>query len=150
MVVVSTILGFSTVFNPTWPWGWMFFEKEGAADKRPIDVEIGSETSPAHLCWKLNKISCRACLLSYCFLWQKSSAFKSSIGLYFQPLIIAFFWYTQLCFRIEKKIHTKTVGGVSRGEEGEFCKLFFLDGQITYLGEALAGGGQGRGGGAGV
>ena len=36
---------------------------------------------------------------------------------------------------------------MSRGEEGEFCKLFFLDGQITYLGEALAGGGAGGGGG---
>ena len=34
---------------------------------------------------------------------------------------------------------------MSKGEEGEFCKLFFLDGQITYLGEALAGGGGGGG-----
>ena len=68
-------------------------------------------------------ISCRPCLFFIVFWWQKKNiAFK--IYIYFQHLIIEFFWFAKLRFRIEEKMHTKSVFDVSRGEE--IWKLFCL------------------------
>ena len=61
----------------------------------------------------------------YCFSWQKNNI-VFQISTYCQPLIIEFFWFSYLWFRIEEKIHTKAVSDVSRGEE--FWKLFCLGG----------------------
>ena len=41
-------------------------------------------------------------------------AFKSSLELYFRPLITEFFGFVSLQFRIEEKIHTKAVIDVSK------------------------------------
>ena len=61
-------------------------------------------------------MSCRACLLSYCFFGDKKIAFKSSLDLYFHSFITKF----------EEKIHTKAVVDVSRGAE-ERVFLFSLE-----------------------
>ena len=36
----------------------------------------------------LKEISCRACLLFYCFFWWQNMALKNSLALFFHPLII--------------------------------------------------------------
>ena len=68
----------------------IFFEKDGAGENGGLDFQIGDIGTSAHLYWRLKKISCRACLLFYCFLVTKV-AFKSSLDLNFHPFIIAFF-----------------------------------------------------------
>ena len=62
--------------------------------------------------WSLKKISCKACLLFYFLVTY------SSLDLYFHPIIIKFFWFAQLQFRIEEKIHTK---GLELLGERFFC-----------------------------
>ena len=37
-----------------------FFQKDGAAENRGVDFEIGDIGTSAHLYWKLKKSSCRA------------------------------------------------------------------------------------------
>ena len=49
-----------------------------------------------------------------CFLTKIKIAFKSSLELYFRPLITEFFEFVSLQFRIEEKIHTKAVIDVSK------------------------------------
>ena len=67
----------------------------------------------------MKKNSCRACRPFLLFFGDKNKiAFKSSLDLYFQPLIIEFFWFATLQFRIEEKIHTQAVANVSRGAGG--------------------------------
>ena len=46
-----------------------FFEKEGTAENEGVDFEIEHIGTSAHLYWKLKKISCRACLLLYLFIF---------------------------------------------------------------------------------
>ena len=88
-----------------------FFQKDGAQQKMEwgVNFEIGLIGTSAHFYWRLKKISCRACLLSYCF-GDKKIAFKISLDLYFHPSIIE--------FRIQEKIHTKAVVDVSRDAIG--------------------------------
>ena len=59
----------------------------------------------------------------YCFfMLKKNTTFKISTCC--QPLIIELFWFASLWFRIEEKIHIKTVYDVFRGEN--FWTLFCL------------------------
>ena len=63
-----------------------FFEKEGTAENEGVDFEIEHIGTSAHLYWRLKKISCRACLLLYLFIFflgggKKKIVFKSSIDL---------------------------------------------------------------------
>ena len=46
-----------------------FFEKEGTAENEGVDFEIEHIGTSAHLYWRLKKISCRACLLLYLFIF---------------------------------------------------------------------------------
>ena len=48
-----------------------FFGKDEQAENGGVDFEIGDIGTFAHLYRRLKKISCRACLLSYCFLVKK-------------------------------------------------------------------------------
>ena len=87
-----------------------FFEKDGAAEDGGVNFVIGDISTSAHLYWMLEKISCRAFLLS-CFVFLITKiAFKSSLALYFRPSIIE--------FRIGEKTHTKTIVDVSKGAGG--------------------------------
>ena len=87
-----------------------FFEIDRGAENRVVDFGIGNIGTSACLYWIWKKISCKTCLLSYCFLCQQKVAFKSSLYQYFHYSIIE--------FRIEEKIHTKTVVDVSRDSVG--------------------------------
>ena len=59
--------------------------------------------SSAHLYWKLNKISCKACLLSFYFFGDKKIALKAPLTcIFISPL---------LSLEPGKKIHTEAVGG---------------------------------------
>ena len=58
----------------------------------------------------------------FVFWWQKV-AFKTSLDTYSYPIIIEFFWFAQLQFRIEEKIHTKAVADVFRDWKGARRKL---------------------------
>ena len=83
-------------------------------------------------------ISCRVSLFLFFvfFWWQKKNAtFKISTCC--QPLIVEFFWFACLWFRIEEKIHIKTVYDVSRGEE--FWKLFCLGTNGSFGGKVCMG-----------
>ena len=64
------------------------------------------------------KISCRACLLSYCFFDDKKIAFKSSLDLYLHPSINK--------FKFEEKIRTKAIVDMSRSA-GRRAFLFFWE-----------------------
>ena len=46
-----------------------FFKKDGEAQNGGVKFEIGYVDTSAHLIWRLKKISCRTCLLFYCFVW---------------------------------------------------------------------------------
>ena len=84
---------------------WDILEKEA------IDFETGDVSIFADYCWWLREIPWRACLL----FGDKEMAFKNSLDLYLQTLITEFFWFTELQFKIERKIHIKAVVDVSRG-----------------------------------
>ena len=94
------------------------FEKDEAKENGGVDCEIAL----VHKClYKLvlkveeNLMQSLSPLLL--FFDDKKIAFKSSVDLYFHPFIIE--------FRIEEKIHNKTVVDVSKGTGGRFF-LFFL------------------------
>ena len=71
----------------------IFLEKVGAAENGSVNFEIGDICTSGHLHLRLKKISCRACLLFYCFLVfiAFKISFKSSFELYFYLLITGFF-----------------------------------------------------------
>ena len=68
-------------------------KKEGEAKNGGLDFEIGDTNISEHLYWGLKEISCRPCMffLLFFFFGNKKVAFKCSLGLYFQPLVIEFF-----------------------------------------------------------
>ena len=88
------------------------------AENEGVDFKVGDIGTSANMYWKLNKISFRACLL-FCFFGSKKVAFKSSLHVYVHLLVIEFFWFAQLLFRIKEKIHTEVVV-VSRGAGGNW------------------------------
>ena len=67
------VIGSVFVFHFVDPDLWIekFFEKDEAVENGGVDFEIGDVGTSAHLHWRLKKISCRACLLSYYFLVTK-------------------------------------------------------------------------------
>ena len=50
-----------------------FFKKDEPAENGGVDFEIGDIGTSTQLHLRLKKISCRDCLLSYCFLVTKNS-----------------------------------------------------------------------------
>ena len=54
-----------------------FFEKEGAAEMEDVDFEIKDIGTSPHLYWRLEKISCRVCLLFYFFFGDKEKLLKA-------------------------------------------------------------------------
>ena len=93
-----------------------FFEKDKAAENGSVNFEIADIDTFAYLHWSLKKISCRTCLLSYCFFGYKIWFLKA--------LFISTFILTLLSSELRKKIHTKAVIDVSRGTGGRNF-LFF-------------------------
>ena len=49
----------------------IFFKKDGTAENRGIDFELGDIGTSAHCYWRLKKTSCRACLLFHYFFDDK-------------------------------------------------------------------------------
>ena len=70
-------------------WVDIFFEKEGTTEQWGTDFEI--ETPASHLYWELKKICAEPPLFLIFFGDKQRIAFKSSVDLYFHPLIIEFF-----------------------------------------------------------
>ena len=66
-----------------------------------------------HMTLRSRNMTCRACMFFHCVVVSK--VFKSSLDLYFCAVIIGFFWYASLRFKIEQKMHTKAVYDRSRG-----------------------------------
>ena len=80
---------YSFVFSGLWV--DIFFEKEGTTEQWGTDFEI--ETPASHLYWELKKNLCRASFIFNFLIFgdKQRTAFKSSMDLYFHPLIIEFF-----------------------------------------------------------
>ena len=63
----------------------------------------------------------------------------NNFDLFFHPLIMEFFWFAKLPFRVEEKIHTKAVADVSRGLVDfwsdfpllDFCCLIIIQKALT-------------------
>ena len=47
----------------------IFFKKKGAVEYECADFEMVDLGTSAHVCWRFKKVSCRTCLLMYCFLF---------------------------------------------------------------------------------
>ena len=56
-----------------------FFEKDEVAENGGVDFGIGDIGTSAHLYWRLKKISCRTCLLSYCIFDDKKMRLKLTV-----------------------------------------------------------------------
>ena len=54
-----------------------FFEKDRTAENRGADFEIDGKATPANVYWSLKKISCKACLLFYCYFGDKKYILKA-------------------------------------------------------------------------
>ena len=66
-----------------------FFKKDEAAENEGTDYKIGDIGTSAHLHLKLKKISCRTCLLSYCFLVTKKYLLKALLTCTFIPPLLS-------------------------------------------------------------
>lgn len=81
-------------------------------------LEMGDISTSVHMYWRLNKISCRVCLLSYWFFrWQKIT-FKSCLELYvihplliFNLLIYSFYLFSDLRKRYTLRLLSRETGG---------------------------------------
>ena len=94
------------------------FEKDEAKENGGVDCEIALVHKYLYkLVLKVEKNLMQSLSPLLLFFGDKKIAFKSSLDLYFHPFIIE--------FRIEEKIHNKTVVDVSRGTGGRVF-LFFL------------------------
>ena len=94
------------------------FEKDEAKENGGVDCEIGLVHKYLYkLVLKVEENLMQSLSPLLLFFDDKKIAFKSSVDLYFHPFIIE--------FRIEEKIHNKTVVDVSRGTGGRVF-LFFL------------------------
>ena len=69
----------------------IFFQKDAVAENGGLDFEKWDVGTSAHFYWRLKKISWRVSAFSLIFWWKKI-ALKSSLDLYFHPLIIELFF----------------------------------------------------------
>ena len=65
------------------------FKKDETTENRGVDFEIGDIGTSAHLYWRSKKISCRACLFSYCFLVPKKYLLKALLTCTFIPPLLS-------------------------------------------------------------
>ena len=96
-------------------------------------IEIEDWGTSEHLYWGPKKISCKACLVFYCFFGAKRIAFKSSI--FFHPLIVEFFWFAY-------------DSNSRKGNTPRLLPIYPRGEQMTYVGdvkECFAWGTSGRG-----
>ena len=94
------------------------FEKDEAKENGGVDCEIALVHKYLYkLVLKVEENLMQSLSPLLLFFDDKKIAFKSSVDLYFHPFIIE--------FRIEEKIHNKTVVDVSKGTGGRVF-LFFL------------------------
>ena len=94
------------------------FEKDEAKENGGVDCEIALVHKYLYkLVLKVEENLMQSLSPLLLFFDDKKIAFKSSVDLYFHPFIIE--------FRIESKIHNKTVVDVSKGTGGRVF-LFFL------------------------
>ena len=70
-------------------WGWYILQKRWSSRNGGVDFKIGDLGISVHLYWRLKKISCRACLLSYCFLVTKKYLLKALLTCTFIPLLLS-------------------------------------------------------------
>ena len=55
----------------------IIFRKEETSENGGIDFEIGDTGTSVHWYWRLNKISCRACLIFYYFIGDNKQLLKA-------------------------------------------------------------------------
>ena len=94
------------------------FEKDEAKENGGVDCEIALVHKYLYTLVLKVEENLMQSLSALLFFGDKKIAFKSSLDVNFHPFIIE--------FRIEEKIHTKTVVDVSRGTGGRVF-LFFLE-----------------------
>ena len=54
-----------------------FFKKKGAVEYEGADFEMVDLGTSAHVCWRFKKVSCRTCLLMYCFFLVTKKVLKA-------------------------------------------------------------------------
>ena len=110
----------------------MSFKKEGATEQKRVDFQAGGWGTSCTIIfegWRVIHVQ------PVCFLVINEEYVLKAL-LYLNPLIIEFFWYSELQFRIEEKIHTEVAIDVYR--RGSFGSYPGLKRHTTCLEESFA------------